>query len=266
MSLVSELEKLEQLHQSGSLSQHEFAIAKHKLLNEDSHDQQVADSHVVKIQNDIEELDRSWQIDRENYMSSGKFGKQCAPSKTDSFIHLIWIPLFALCLITLATFLDFFRVQHLYFLTPCALVSIIAVLMDYQKATNYELAKADYQKKRKELLAGKANQNDIKELDRLWQVDREKYMSCSGFFGKQRPPSKTNSIIFLIWIIVFGSYFIIGDVSRGRDSGFSVLIALPFIMCLVLGVEDLIKATNYEIAEAVYQKKRKELLARKAAS
>ncbi|MBK1790906.1 hypothetical protein [Persicirhabdus sediminis] len=155
MSLVSELEKLEQLHQSGSLSQHEFAIAKRKLLNEDSHEQQVADSQLAKIHNDIEELDRSWLIEREKYMSS-------------------------------------------------------------------------------------------------------------GFFGKQRTPSKSNSLIDIIWIIVLGSYFIIGETFRDLDVYSSTLIGLPFIMCLVIAIKDYKKATNYELAEAVYQKKRKELLARKA--
>ncbi|MBK1790907.1 SHOCT domain-containing protein [Persicirhabdus sediminis] len=155
MSLVSELEKLEQLHQSGSLSQHEFAIAKRKLLNEDSHDQQVADSQVVKIQNDIEELDRSWLIEREKYMSSAKFGKQRAPSKSGSITYLIWISFAASCFIVP----DICRGQDLDFPPIFALTFIVPIVIGvigYKKATNYELAEAVYQKKRKELLARKA--------------------------------------------------------------------------------------------------------------
>ncbi len=263
MSLVSELEKLEQLHQSGSLSQHEFAIAKRKLLNDDSLDQQVADSQIVKIQNDIEELDRSWLIDRENYMNSGMFGKQRTPSKSNSLIDIIWIIVLGSYFIIAGIFRD----RDLYFSILIALpflMGLAIAVKDYKKATNYELAEADYQKKRQELLTRKANQDDIKELDRLWQIDREKYNSSSGFFGKQRIPSKSNSIIYIIWIIVFGSYFIIGEISRDIDLSSATLIALPCLMCLVIAVKDYKKATNYELAEAAYQKKRKELLARKA--
>ncbi len=161
MSLVSELEKLEQLRQSGSLSQHEFAIAKRKLLNDDSHDQQVADSQVVKIQNDIEELDRSWQIDRENYMVAGKYGHRHIPNKTTSVISGIGVTGFGIFWTIMAGSMSsaapgpaqFFPLFGVMFVIFGAVISYKA----YQKAEGYEQAQAAYQKKRKELLARKSN-------------------------------------------------------------------------------------------------------------
>lgn len=87
MSLADELAKLEELRRSGALTDTEFAQAKAKLLAgeaapangavADKLGEQLAE---VRYQNELERIDREWQIEREKYMVTGRYGRRYVPT------------------------------------------------------------------------------------------------------------------------------------------------------------------------------------------
>lgn len=87
MGLADELQKLEQLHRSGSLSDEEFAKAKAALLANPS---TPADQHVsqhlsdqlaeVRYQNELTRIDREWQIEQQQYLVGDRYGRRQIPT------------------------------------------------------------------------------------------------------------------------------------------------------------------------------------------
>lgn len=84
MSLADDLTKLEELRRSGALTESEFAAAKGRLLAADpapaAKSDAVADAlseqlAETRYQNELDRIDREWQIERERYMISGKHGR-----------------------------------------------------------------------------------------------------------------------------------------------------------------------------------------------
>jgi hypothetical protein len=87
MSLVGELAKLEELWRSGALSDAEFTKAKAALLSgtsavsEQELGEHLADQLVeVKYQNELAQIDREWQIEREQYLIQGRHGMAHVPT------------------------------------------------------------------------------------------------------------------------------------------------------------------------------------------
>src|SRR5687768_12151 len=87
MSLADELAKLEELRRTGALTETEFAQAKAKLLAADA--PPARDAVVEKLgeqlaetryQNELARIDREWQIEREKYMLTGKYGRRYIPT------------------------------------------------------------------------------------------------------------------------------------------------------------------------------------------
>jgi hypothetical protein len=87
MSFVDELQKLEELRRSGSLSDAEFAQAKaallagsaapaHKELEADLSEQLAETRH----QNELARLDREWEIERQKYYITDRYGRRQLPS------------------------------------------------------------------------------------------------------------------------------------------------------------------------------------------
>jgi hypothetical protein len=81
MSLVDELAKLEQLHRSGALSDLEFTKAKAALLSgaPPGSEQQLGEHLAeqlaeVKYQNELAQIDREWEIERQQYLIRGRDG------------------------------------------------------------------------------------------------------------------------------------------------------------------------------------------------
>ncbi len=90
MSLVDELKKLEDLHRFGTLTDEEFVKAKAMLLmtpqyanppaasaGNDYLSRQLAE---VRYQNEIARIDREWDIDKEQYKVTTKYGRRHLPT------------------------------------------------------------------------------------------------------------------------------------------------------------------------------------------
>jgi hypothetical protein len=86
MSLADDLTKLEELRRTGALSEKEFAQAKAQLLGgpapageavADALAEQLAET---RYQNELNRIDREWQIEREKYMAADRYGRRHVPT------------------------------------------------------------------------------------------------------------------------------------------------------------------------------------------
>ena len=87
MSLADDLMKLEDLRRTGALTDTEFAQAKAKLLAAgapapgdavaEKLGEQLAET---RYQNELERIDREWQIEREHFMVADKHGRRHIPT------------------------------------------------------------------------------------------------------------------------------------------------------------------------------------------
>jgi hypothetical protein len=87
MSLVDELAKLEELRRSGALSEAEFTKAKTVLLSAPpaGSEQQLGDHLAdqlaeVRYQNELAQIDREWQFERQQYLIRGQYGTAQVPT------------------------------------------------------------------------------------------------------------------------------------------------------------------------------------------
>jgi hypothetical protein len=87
MSLVDDLAKLEELRRRGALSESEFTKAKAELLNgapassEPGLVEHLANQLAeVQYQNELAQIDREWQIERQQYLIRGQYGTAQVPT------------------------------------------------------------------------------------------------------------------------------------------------------------------------------------------
>lgn len=87
MSVVDELAKLEQLRRSGALNEAEFTKAKAALLSgAPAGSEQHLGEHLanqlaeVKHQNELAQIDREWEIERQKYLIWGRYGSAYVPT------------------------------------------------------------------------------------------------------------------------------------------------------------------------------------------
>ena len=96
MSLANEIQKLQDLHSRGVLTNEEFARAKATVLattpTVGGADPAALDSHLQQIQhqNELERLDREWKLEREKYMITGRYGTHI-PNEGGSLIGALLI-------------------------------------------------------------------------------------------------------------------------------------------------------------------------------
>lgn len=90
MSIADEFRKLQELHRSGALTDDEFAQAKARVLAGQQAD---ANAEVVREQlaqmqrqQALDRLDRDWELERERYMVTSRYGNRYPPSKAGSII------------------------------------------------------------------------------------------------------------------------------------------------------------------------------------
>src|SRR5438045_1929994 len=85
MSLVDELQRLDELHQNGSLTDAEFAQAKANLLakpSDSGHHQQMAEQlQEVRYHNELARIDREWEMERQQYLITTKYGRLIVPTR-----------------------------------------------------------------------------------------------------------------------------------------------------------------------------------------
>jgi hypothetical protein len=87
VSIADELRKLDELRRSGSLTDQEFAQAKVRLLtgSPSSSSEPVA-QHLsdqlaeVRYQNELAQVDREWEIEREKYYVTDRYGRRQLPT------------------------------------------------------------------------------------------------------------------------------------------------------------------------------------------
>ena len=95
MSLPDEFERLRTLHDSGTLTDAEFADAKTKVLAENQPSAAVANSSIqrdlrrLQIQNEILSLDQNWSVERENYLLRTRYGSRIVPTTANALIQAI---------------------------------------------------------------------------------------------------------------------------------------------------------------------------------
>ncbi len=87
MSLADELQKLEELRASGALTDEEFQKAKTLLLdNPPAEPNQELEGYMadhlaeVRHHNTLAQIDREWELERERYMISGRYGRRYVPT------------------------------------------------------------------------------------------------------------------------------------------------------------------------------------------
>lgn len=103
-------------------------------------------------------------------------------------------------------------------------------------------------------------QNEIKQVDREWEIEREKYISI-GQYGARNPPNELISIIAAIVLGGFGLYVIIDAISKGAPI-LSPILGIAFILFgACVGVGGCLNARMYQKAYQRYRRRRTELLA-----
>lgn len=156
MKLTDELQQLQEMHERGALTAEEFAQAKARVLSGEtsaSADTPALQRHFQQVewQNELERLDREWELERESYVQVGKYGSRHLPQRETSLLAalvgggfgLFWT--FSAMSMGAPAFFPLFGVIFI--------VAVVgAGLSGYQKAEEYEAAYARYQKRRAKLL------------------------------------------------------------------------------------------------------------------
>lgn len=156
MTIADELQKLDELRRNGVISNDEFERAKTKVL-ETSQDAILSDQlESIKLQNELTESDRQWELERETYMVRGKYGHQHIPEKSSSALRGVFVVAFGVFwTVSAATYTGFgrggvssvFPLFGVLFILFGASISFSAFI----KAGQYEQAQQMYQRRRREL-------------------------------------------------------------------------------------------------------------------
>ena len=155
MSLSDEIRKLQELRDSGVLTEEEFARAKATVLSSPSPQADAAvQGHLqqIRLQNELERVDREWEMEREQYLITGKYGARHVPSEGASLVAAVLIGGFGLFWTIMAASMGapvFFPIFGIVFI----LLGVGASLHGFGKAGKYREALHRYEQRRAELLA-----------------------------------------------------------------------------------------------------------------
>lgn len=157
MSISDEIQRLDDLRRSGALSREEFELAKQRVLAGEA--DYAASEHMeeIKAQNAVAQLDREWEMQRENYMVTGKYGARYKPTRGGSVIGGIVIALFGTFWTALASSIPAHAPVGIGVVFPLFGVLFIVLgvgsaIHSFTKADSYEKAEQRYQRRRQELL------------------------------------------------------------------------------------------------------------------
>ncbi|MDY3552416.1 SHOCT domain-containing protein [Gemmata sp. JC717] len=166
MSIADELKKLEGLRWNGTLTESEFAQAKAAILAQltpvpesGAADEKLGEHlAAVRYQNELERIDREWEQEREQYMTTGKDGSRHVPTAGDGLVTASFTGVFgALWTILAFSIMDFesnfgpplvIRIVFPLFGAVFAAFGIWAGIQTAQKAEAYTQAHAAYQRRR----------------------------------------------------------------------------------------------------------------------
>lgn len=162
MSLSDEIGKLQELRDSGVLTDEEFARAKAKALSSPSPETNAADGaalqrHLrqIRLQNELERLDREWEMERESYMSTDKYGSRHVPSGGGSLVGGVIAGGFGVFWIIQTTSAPAGTMPAIFPLFGVLLIvlGVGGAIHGFIQADAYRLAHERYQQRRAELLA-----------------------------------------------------------------------------------------------------------------
>lgn len=135
-----------EIHRSGN------AVYSEVLEQVAARTEQIADDvETIKLQNELERLDREWAMGREHYMIRGKNGEYNVPSSGGSIAGAVIAGLFGIFWITMAISTGapwFFPCFGIFFI----LFAIFAAVFGSRKAGAYQSAQREYESRRRELL------------------------------------------------------------------------------------------------------------------
>lgn len=142
MSISDELEKLAELRREGVLSDEEFEIAKQKVLHGESDTSANDQLEDIKNQNEIAQLDRQWEIEREKYVSYGEHGRRKVPSKVGSVIGGVVFCGIGLFMMSIFPPMGFFVI----------ILGCVGCALSFAKAVKYRAEEESYQRRREALI------------------------------------------------------------------------------------------------------------------
>lgn len=187
MNIADELRKLQELHRSGGLTDAEFAAAKAAVLGHGTAapENAVMREHLeeIKRQNDVAQLDREWEMERERLLIYGnnRYGRgySYVPSKGIAiFMGVITVGFGAFWTAMAASMAGgvggpgaFFPLFGLIFIAAGVGMSIYT----YTKATQYEQAHRAYQSRRARMLTDTMPTTDFSDepTENIQHLDAE---------------------------------------------------------------------------------------------
>jgi hypothetical protein len=135
-----------QIHRSGN------AVYSEVLDEIDKRTERMADDlETIKLQNDLEALDRQWIMAREDFKVRGRDGEYRVPSKAGSVIGLVFVTIFGIFWTGTALKMGAPGIFPLFGVAFVAFAIIVGV-MGMAKAQAYEENRKDYERRRRELL------------------------------------------------------------------------------------------------------------------
>jgi hypothetical protein len=158
MSLSDELKELETLFRNGTLTENEFQLAKQRVLSESRVSQSARHLEDIKAQNEIAQLDREWELERDNYMIEGRYGSRHIPTKGSSIGGGVVMILFGLGWTIFAFVMTANAPSKVVIIFPIfgvlfILFGAVASIREYLKADQYQAGYERSQSRRNQLLA-----------------------------------------------------------------------------------------------------------------
>ena len=154
MSISDEIQKLDQLRRDGTLSSEEFELAKRQVLG-GTHDAADSDQlEDIKLQNEVAQLDREWELAREDYLVSGRYGARHFPSKVNSVLGAVAMVAFGIFWSSLVASIPAPGFVSLVGY-GIILFAVYFGISRFMKAHRYEEDQARYKRRRKVLLSKK---------------------------------------------------------------------------------------------------------------
>jgi len=102
-------------------------------------------TEVIKLQNELERVDREWMMQREQFMTRGKDGELSVPSTTASIVGAGFMAVVGLIMATVGHGIGFFGILF-------ALIAVGMGIYGVSKAQQYESQHRAYAMKRQRLL------------------------------------------------------------------------------------------------------------------
>ncbi|MFM7073878.1 MAG: hypothetical protein ACKO38_19000 [Planctomycetota bacterium] len=156
MTIADDLWKLDELRRNGSISHEEFELAKRLALDGPQDASRSEQLEELKVQNEIAQLDREWEMERKNYMVEGRNGSRYLPGKASSVIGGVIVVAFGIFWTVTSAFLNGFGRPDFsgffpWFGVVFTLFGVSVSIHAFMKAGRYEEARQRYQRCRREL-------------------------------------------------------------------------------------------------------------------